>query len=194
MEGGFAGAVRAPSRIWIDGGVARNIHDDRAASFAGRGRERPQQRLGQAERTDQVGGERAFQVFAIRIAEESERHRAEVGGIVDQDIQAAELARDLHGDRIDVVLRRDVADDAVRAGMSGGDAIDAFAVRATNATRAPRARNSSSRARPRPAVPPVTATRAPANGFDESRLSIGSSEFLVVQWRRFDTIPDYKLK
>ena len=95
-EGGFAGAVGAPCRIGGDRGIARDVEDDRAAPLAcGRG-ERAQQRLGQPERADEVGGEGPLQVFAVGIAKRRQGYRAEVGRIVDQHVQAAEFARDLH--------------------------------------------------------------------------------------------------
>jgi hypothetical protein len=61
---------------------------------------------------------------------------------------------------VHVVLLRDVADDAVAAGDLARDASDAAGVAGDEGDASPRAANASTRARPRPDVPPVTATRS----------------------------------
>ena len=67
----------------------------RAGALAGGRGERAEQRLGQPERPEQVGGERALEVLALGVGEQRERHRAETRGIVDQHVEAAERAEEL---------------------------------------------------------------------------------------------------
>ena len=66
-----------------------------------------------------------FQVLAVGVAQQLQRRRPEVRGVVDQHVEAAEFADDLHGDGVDVVLHGDVADDAVRAGVLARHLLDA---------------------------------------------------------------------
>ena len=124
-QGRLARAVRAPARVGVDRRVAGDVQHDRAAALAGRRGQRPEQRLGQAERPEQVRGEGPFQVLAVGVAQQRQRRRPEVRGVVDQHVEPAELADDLHGDGVDVVLHGDVADDAVRAGVSPRHLLDA---------------------------------------------------------------------
>ena len=72
----FARAIGAPRGIRIDGGVARHIQDNGAASFARRGRERAEQRLRQTERPEDVRRERALEIFALGVAQKGQRRRA----------------------------------------------------------------------------------------------------------------------
>ena len=161
VQRGLARAVRAPRRVRRHGGVARDVQRPRRRPSPGRRGERAEQRLRQSKRSDDVGGQRQLEIFAVGVGEQRERHRTEARGVVDQDVEAAELADDLQRDRMDIVLERDVADDAVRAAMSAATARRGRRSRATKATRAPRRCSSRTRARPRPDVPPVTATRRP---------------------------------
>ena len=117
----FARAVCAPGGIRVHGGVARHVQHHRAAPFTCRCRQRAEQRLRQTERPEDVRRQRALEILALGIAEQRERRRAEIRRVVDQDVEAAQLAENLQRHRVDVVLRRDVADDAVRAGMLAGD-------------------------------------------------------------------------
>ena len=123
-ERGFARAVRAPLRIRVDRGVARDVEHDASAPFAGRRGQRTQQRFGQPERAEHVGGQRQLEVLARRVAEQRQRHRSQARGVVDEHVETAKGAGDLQSDRIDVFLPRDVADDAVRARMCQGDGLD----------------------------------------------------------------------
>jgi hypothetical protein len=120
LQGGLAGAVGAPAGVGGRGGVAGDVHDQGAAAVARRGGEGAEERLGQAERADEIHRERLLEVLAVGVGEQSERHRAEAGGAVDQHVEAAEVAGDLQGDRMDVVLAADVADNAGGAGVPGG--------------------------------------------------------------------------
>ena len=108
-----------------------------------------------------VGGQRRLEILAVGVGERHQRHRAERRGVVDEDVEAAERGRDLHRDRVDVLLARDVADDAVVPATSAATAWTRSAVRATKATAAPRRWSSRTSASPSPDVPPVMATRRP---------------------------------
>jgi hypothetical protein len=119
-----------------------------------------EQRLGEAKRADDVGRERQLDVLAVGVGEQRERGRAEARRVVDQDVEAAERAADLQRDRVRVFLPGDVADDAVAAAKRFGDAAHARRVAGDEGDRSPRATKASTSARPRPEVPPVTATRS----------------------------------
>jgi hypothetical protein len=136
----------------------------RGGAFARRAGEQAEQRLGEAERPEEVGGERRLEVLALGVGEQRERHRAEARRVVDEHVEAAERGADLERDRMRVFLAGDVADDAVAAGDAARDLATASAWRATKATASPRAANASTSARPRPEVPPVTATRSGGRG------------------------------
>ena len=99
-----------------------------ARPFARRAGEQAEQRLGQAERAEQVGGEGGLEVLAFGVGEQGQRHRPEARRVVDQDVESAERRADLQRDRVGVVLARDVADDAVTAGVAAGDARHRVAV------------------------------------------------------------------
>ena len=88
----------------------------------------PRQRLRQAERTDEVGRERQLQVFTIGVGERSERHGAKRRSVVDEHVEPAQCAEHLYRDRMDILLARDVPDDADGTGPFAGDALHAFAV------------------------------------------------------------------
>jgi hypothetical protein len=120
---GFAGAVGAPGRIRVDRRVAGDIEHHGAATLARRRRQRAEDGFGQAEWTQQIRGERDFEIFAIGVGQESQRRRSKARGVVDQHVEAAELAEDLQGDRIDVVFPGHVADDAVGIRQLAGDAL-----------------------------------------------------------------------
>ena len=112
------------SRVWVDRGVARHVEHDAAAPFASRRTERSEECPGQSEWAEHVRRQRDLEVLALRVAQESERHRSQARGVVDEHVEAAKDPGDLEGDRIDVFLPCDVADDAVRAGMRPGDGFD----------------------------------------------------------------------
>jgi hypothetical protein len=128
----LARTVRAPAGVRRDRGVARDVEHDRAAArggaFARRAGEQAEQRLGEAERADQVGGERRLEVLALGVGEQGQRHRAEARGVVDEDVEAAERGADLQGDGVRVILAGDVADDAVAACDAACDFRDRVAV------------------------------------------------------------------
>ena len=125
---GFACAVGAPRGIRVHGRIARHIQDDRAAPVAGRCRERAEQRFGQPERPEHVRREGALEILALGVAEKCQRRRAEVRRVVDEDVETAQLTENLQRHRVDIVLRGDVADDAVGAWVFAGDLFDAIAV------------------------------------------------------------------
>ena len=120
----LAGTVCAPRWIRIDGGVARYIQHDGSASFARRRCEGAEQRLREAERAQEICRERALEILTFGVAEQRQRSRPKVRRVVDQHVEASELAENLQGYRIDVVLRRDVSHDAVGARMSTSDLAD----------------------------------------------------------------------
>ena len=124
----FARAVGAPRGIRIDGRVARHVQHDRSAPLARRCRERAEQRLRQAKRTEDVRRECALEILALGVAEQRQRRRTEIRRVVDEDVEAAQLAENLQRHRVDVVFRRDVAHDAVRARMLAGDLVDPLAM------------------------------------------------------------------
>ena len=165
-ERGLARAVGAPAGVRRDRGVAADVddHERGPRSPAARRRgERAEQRLGQAERAEQVGRERRLEVLALGVGEQRQRHRAEARGVVDEHVEAAERAADLQRDRVDVVLARDVADDAVAAGDRARDALHARGVAGDEGDARRRALRTLRRARGRgPEVPPVMATRSGA--------------------------------
>ena len=121
----LARAVGAPPGVGGDGRVAGDVQHDRATALAGGRGERAEDRLGQPERPEQVRGQRALQGFAVGVAEQRERRRAEVRGVVHQHVEAAECADDLEGDRVDVLLQGDVPDDPVYAGEVARHPLDA---------------------------------------------------------------------
>ena len=84
------------------------------AGARGRG-ERAEQGAGEPEGTDDVGVEGELQLFALGVGERRERHGAEAGGVVDQDVHPAEPAGELEGDPVDGGLVGHVAGDADRA-------------------------------------------------------------------------------
>ena len=109
-------------------------------ALARRRGERAEQRLGQAERPEQVGRQRRLEVLALGVGEQRQRHRAEARRVVDQHVEAAERAADLQRDRVRVVLARDVADDAVRCRRCArATRVDARRVAGDEGDRAPRA-------------------------------------------------------
>ena len=131
QQGRLAGTVGAPARVRGHGRVARDVDNERARSgrgLAGRCSQQAEQRLGQAERSEQVGLQRDFEVLALGVAEQGERHRPEARGVVDEHVEAAERAADLQGDGVRVGLLRDVADDAVAAGKRRRGAGDGSAL------------------------------------------------------------------
>ena len=68
------------------------------------------------------------EVLARGVAEERERHRAERRRVVDEHVEAAEGANDLHGDGVDVVLEGHVSGDPVRPLVLRRDAFDLVAM------------------------------------------------------------------
>jgi hypothetical protein len=56
-----------------------------------------------------------FEVLAVRVAQQSQRCRPKFRGVIDQDVEPAEVAHDLDGDGVDVVLDGYIADDPVRS-------------------------------------------------------------------------------
>ena len=79
---------------------------------------------------------------------------AEVRRVVHQDVEPAKRAEDLHGDGVDVVLLRDVADDAVASASSAATRRRVAAAGDERHARA--AMKSRTSASPSPEVPPVT--------------------------------------
>ena len=67
----------------------------------------------------------ASKILAVGVGERHERNRTQRRGVVDEDVEPAERGRDLHRDRVDVLLAGDVADDAARAVDIRGDGVDA---------------------------------------------------------------------
>ena len=116
MERRLARAVGAPRSVRLMCGVARHVHHQRTTTFPCGGGERPQQRLGQAKWANDVGREGELQILALGIGERDERNRPERRRVVDEHVEAAQDGQHLDRDRMGVVLARDVADDAVRAG------------------------------------------------------------------------------
>ena len=127
VERGFAGSVCAPRGIRVYGGIARHVEDDRAPALSRRSCERTEHGLRQPERPDQIGGECALEILAIGVAEERQRGGPEIGGVVDEDVETAEFAKNLESDGIDGVLRGDVSDDAVGARVATLDRFDPVA-------------------------------------------------------------------
>ena len=115
MQRGLAGAVRAPVRIRLDGSVARNVHHQRSASSTRRRGERSEEGFREAERPDEIRGERPLEVLAVGVSERDERNRAERRGVIHEYVETAQGPEHLDRDRVDVLLARNVADDAVRA-------------------------------------------------------------------------------
>ena len=72
-----------------------------------------------------------------------------------EHVEAAERAENLQRHRVDVVLHRDVADDAVGAGMLAGDPFDALALPRDERDMGALRVQPATSARPRPDVPPV---------------------------------------
>ncbi len=112
---GLRRAVRAPLRIGVDRRVARYVEHDRAATLPSGGGQRTQQRLGKAERSQDVGLERHREVFALGVGEKGKRCRSQARRVVDEHVESAERGGNLQGDGVDVVLACDVAHDAVGA-------------------------------------------------------------------------------
>src|SRR5207249_3886474 len=82
----------------------------------------------QAERPEHVCREGTLEILAIGVGEERERRRPQVRRVVDEDVKPAETSDDLHGNGVDVLLLRNVADDAVCAAMLACHSLDALAV------------------------------------------------------------------
>ena len=172
----LAGAIGAPAGIGVDRRVAGDVDHQRAAPVARRGGKRAEQRLGQAERADEIDRERLLQLLAFGVGKQRQRDRAEARGIVDQHVEAAEVAGDLQRDRVDVVLPADVADNAVRRRSRRAVRFDRRWRCGRRRRRARPARVSCrTSASPRPEVPPVTATRSPLRSV--SSACIGRCSF-----------------
>jgi hypothetical protein len=123
----LAGSVRTPERIRSRSGITRDVQHDAAATLAGRRRERAEQRLRQAKRTDEICRDRSLEIFTVGIGQKREGSRSKIRGVVHQHIEPAELAEDLNDDGVDVLLPRHVADDAMCAAVLSRHALDAFA-------------------------------------------------------------------
>src|SRR5437588_2887801 len=119
MQRRLARSVGAPVRIGIDRRIAGNVDHGGAMSRARGSREGAKQRFGQTKRPYQVDGERKLQLLAFGIGQGYERDRPEARGVVDQYIEPLEVAEDLQGDWIDVVLASDIPDDSERSGLFG---------------------------------------------------------------------------
>ena len=126
-----------------------------------RSRQRTQQRLGQAERAEQVGGERRLEVLALGVGQRHQRDGPERRSVVDENFDAASAAVICSASGWIAVLSETSAAMPCVPGRRSATALTRCASRATKATWAPAAFNWSTNARPRPEVPPVTATRRP---------------------------------
>jgi hypothetical protein len=115
--------------MWIrtDAGIADNVQNDCAPTFAGRRSERAHQCFGKTEWTKKIGGEHFFEVFTFGVGKQSEWCWTKTRGVVDKNIEAAELACDLDRHRVDVFLFRDIGHDPVRVGIFPRDLFDSFA-------------------------------------------------------------------
>ena len=120
VERGLAGAVAAPAGIAADGRVARDV-DDQAATLL----EQRQRLLGKRQRRHDVDREKALERGDRKFGERRQRARAEVGGVVDEEIEAAEIPG--RGDQPaaeigigDVAGERHDAAAIVRGGAAGG--------------------------------------------------------------------------
>jgi hypothetical protein len=69
VESGFAGSVGSPAGIWIQCSVALDIQNYGAPSLARGSGQGAQQGFRQSERTEEIGGQRVFEVLAIGIAQ-----------------------------------------------------------------------------------------------------------------------------
>ena len=58
-------------------------------------------------------------LFAFGVGQQRERNRSQGRSVVDERVEPAEIAGDLHGDRVDVFLAPDVPDDPAGAGLRG---------------------------------------------------------------------------
>lgn len=116
----------APARVGLDGRVRRDVHDGPGPAE----RHRAGEDLGQAERTDEVGLEHRFEVFALHVEEQAQRRRAERARVVDRDREIADQARGLAGDAMDRVPVADVAGDRVRDAAVAADRGDHVVERA----------------------------------------------------------------
>src|SRR5207245_11377555 len=123
----LACAIRAPTGVRVDGGVARNVQHHGALPLTGRSRQGAEQRLGQSKGSQNVRRQRPLEVFTFGVPEQGQRRRPKMGSVVDQNVEASELAGDLLGNRIDIVLYRNIAGASGRAGTLPRNALRALA-------------------------------------------------------------------
>src|SRR5215472_10714432 len=128
MERRLARAVRATVGIRMNGRVARYVDHRGIPSFA-RGRSQSsQQGFCQSKRTQYIGLQGKFKIFAVRVRERRQRNRPEAGSIIDKHVEASQRSEDLHRNRISVSLLRYISRDAVRAWPLAGYALHSVSI------------------------------------------------------------------
>src|SRR5579859_6013098 len=106
MQRGFARTVGAPAWVGSERSIAQNVHNGAATPLPRRKRKRTKERFGKAERPNEIGCERAVELFALRVRQQGERDGPEIGSIVDEHIDAAQRSKDHRCYRIDNRLVR----------------------------------------------------------------------------------------
>ena len=152
VEGGLARAVAAPARVGLDGGVRADVHDPAAGAAEGR-----EDGLDERERRDGVDGEDAQELVGRQVGELRQRARAEVAGVVDEQVEpradrlgqgrAVPRVGDVPGDGGDEVGAGECGDGRRPAGAAS---------RPSTTSRQPRSERAVASARPRPREAPVT--------------------------------------
>ena len=121
---GLAGAVGAPARVGVDRRVAGDVEHDGAAALAGGSGQRRRGALWSGGTDPADWWPAPLEVFAVGVGQQAQRHRPKVRGVVDQDVEATELAEDLQGDGIDVVFPDTSPTMPCVLGMVAGNALD----------------------------------------------------------------------
>src|SRR5215831_6481419 len=104
MERRLTRAVCAPVGISMNGRVARYVDHHGMASFARGSSQSSQQGFCQTKRTQYIGLQGKFKIFAVRVRERRQRNRPQAGSIIDKHVEASQRAEDLHRNRISVSL------------------------------------------------------------------------------------------
>src|SRR5262249_19637323 len=112
-EGGLACTVRTPPGIRSDRGVTRDIDYDCAAPDSCRGRKCTKESLAQSERTQQVPRQRLLQFLALRVGKQGKWRRSQDRCVINERVEAPEIAGHLQRDRVNVLLAPDITDDSV---------------------------------------------------------------------------------